>query len=416
VTRRTASPRPWAVAWAAIVCAGIAGCRERAPDATGPGEPPGAASPARALPGAPVAPAPPARPRILYPSAPGSFVDLVAGARHGVVAIRAGAPIKSGPAAMFPGAPEATADVALGTGFLIERSEMGGGDSDGSAGGSAGGTGRTAPRGIDAHGAFVLTNDHIAAAAPELRVVLADRSEVPARLVGRDTRLDLALLSVDASHATPPPLALGNSDELQVGEWLVVLGDPFGDEVSAAVGVVSATGRDAGSLVAGGALGLRTFIQTDARIHRGNSGGPVLDTAGQVVGVAVATGDRPGELSFAIPIDRFKEVVDAMRDAGQVARSWLGARVQPVDAERAQAAGLPGPSGALVTEVRAGSPAATAGLRVGDILLSWGDRQADPRSLPGIVSQAPAGRAVHVAIWRDRARVDATVVPQKMPE
>lgn len=392
MTRRTASSLPGSrapgasVAWAAIVCAGLAGCRERAPDAPGAGELPGPAAPAGAVPGAatPVAPAPPARPRILYPSAPGSFVDLVAGARHGVVAIRAGAPIKSGPAAMFPGAPEATADVALGTGFLIERS-----------------------------GVFVLTNDHIAAAAPELRVVLPDRSEVPARLVGRDTRLDLALLAVDAPQLAP--LALGNSDELQVGEWLVVLGDPFGDEVSAAVGVVSATGRDAGSLVAGGALGLRTFLQTDARIHRGNSGGPVLDTAGQVVGVAVATGDRPGELSFAIPINRFKEVVDALRDTGRVARSWLGARVQPVDAERAQTAGLPGPTGALVTEVRAGSPAATAGLRVGDILLQWGDREADPRSLPGIVAQAPAGRPVHVAIWRDRARVDATVVPQKMP-
>jgi len=143
VTRRTASPRParrpWAIAWAAIVCAGVAGCRERAPDAPGPGEPPGPAAPARSDPGAsaaPIAPAPPARTRILYPSAPGSFVDLVAGARHGVVAIRAGAPIKSGPAAMFPGAPEATADVALGTGFLIERSEMGGGDPDGSAGGA----------------------------------------------------------------------------------------------------------------------------------------------------------------------------------------------------------------------------------------------------------------------------------------
>src|SRR5262249_14110589 len=156
-------------------------------------------------------------PHILYPSAPGSFVDLVAGARHGVVAIRAGSPVKSGPAAMFPGAPEATADVALGTGFLLE-----------------------------AHGVFVLTNDHIAAAAPDLGVVLPDRRDVPARLVGRDVRLDLALLAVEQDEtggggpdgsasgagsgrheiAVPrlAPLPLGNSDDLQVGEWLVVLG------------------------------------------------------------------------------------------------------------------------------------------------------------------------------------------------
>jgi serine protease Do len=389
VTRRTtqgaAALVAARVASAAVACAALAGCRERAVDAPAPGAAqPGSAAPG-APPPAPIAPGPPARPRILYPSAPGSFVDLIAGARHGVVAIRAAAPVKSGPAAMFPGAPEATADVALGTGFLIE-----------------------------ARGVFVLTNDHIAAAAPELRVVLPDRSDVPARLVGRDTRLDLALLAVDAPGLAP--LALGKSSELEVGEWLVVLGDAFGDEVSASVGVVSATGRNAGALAAGSALGVRTFLQTDARIHRGNSGGPVLDTAGQVVGVAVATGDRPGELSFAIPIDRFKEVVDQLRDTGEVARSWLGARVQSIDGERAQAAGLPRPSGALVTEVKAGSPAAAAGLRVGDILLQWGDRDADPQSLPWIVAQAPAGRPVRVMVWRDRARLDVSVVPQKMPE
>ncbi|HEX3476844.1 MAG TPA: trypsin-like peptidase domain-containing protein [Kofleriaceae bacterium] len=391
MTQRTAR-RAVAAAFAAwTACAGVVGCRERAPDAPAAGDPqPGHAAPgAAAAPAAPAGPAPPSRPRILYPSAPGSFVDLIAGAHHGVVAIRAGSPVKSGPAAMFPGAPEATADVALGTGFLI-----------------------------DAHGVFVLTNDHIAAAAPELRVVLPDRTDVPARLLGRDTRLDLALLAVEAPGFAPlEPLVLGNSDELQVGEWLVVLGDPFGDEVSAAVGIVSATGRDAaGSLVAGGAMGVRGFLQTDARIHRGNSGGPVIDTAGQVVGVAIATGDRPGELSFAIPINRVKEVVDQLRHTGQVARSWLGARVQLIDGERAQAAGLPRPSGALVTEVRPGSPAAAAGLRVGDILLQWGERDADPRTLPWIVAQASAGRPVRVVVWRDHARLDATVVPQKMPE
>ncbi|HEY6175110.1 MAG TPA: trypsin-like peptidase domain-containing protein, partial [Kofleriaceae bacterium] len=335
------------------------------------------------------APAETATTRILYPSAPGSFVDLVAGARHGVVAIRAGAPVKSGPAAVFPGTPETTADVALGTGFLV-----------------------------DSHGVYVLTNDHIAAAASDLRVVLPDRRDVPAKLVGRDVRLDLALLSIASpGSAGLAPLALGNSDDLRVGEWLVVLGDAFGDEVTASAGVVSATGRDAaGSLVPGRAMGFRTFLQTDARVHRGNSGGPVLDTAGEVVGVAVATGDRPGEVSFAIPINRVKEVLDALRDVGQVSRSWLGVLVQPVTAEQAQTAGLAKPSGALVTEVKPGSPAAVAGLRVGDIVVQWGDRAVDHRSLPWIVAQAPAGTSVNVGVWRNKAEATVAVVPQKMPE
>jgi serine protease Do len=368
----------------AAASAALGACREREIDgdtrpAAGAGTAPGAAP-------APAATAP----RVLYPSAPGSFVELVGNARHGVVAIRSGAPVKSGPAAVFPGTPETTADVALGTGFLIES-----------------------------HGVFVLTNDHIAAAATELRVVLPDRREVPAKLVGRDVRLDLALLSVDVPRLAP--LAMGNSDDLQVGEWLVVLGDPFGDEVTASIGVVSATGRDvAGSLVPGRAMGFRTFLQTDAHVHRGNSGGPVIDTAGQVVGVAVATGDRPGEVSFAIPINRVKEVVDALRDFGQVSRSWLGVLVQPVDAEhavdRGLRAGLAKPSGALVTEVKTGSPAARAGLRAGDVILAWADHEVDHRSLPWIVAQTPVGRPTSVTVWRNRAQVQLPVIPEKMPE
>jgi serine protease Do len=301
----------------------------------------------------------PAPARILYPSAPGSFVDLVGGARHGVVAIRAGSPVKSGPAAMFPGAPETTADVALGTGFLVE-----------------------------AKGVFVLTTDHIASASTELRVVLPDRSEVPAKVVGRDTALDLALLSIDVPRLTPLPL--GDSNELQVGEWLIVLGNPFGDDVTASAGIVSATGREgAGSLAAGRQTGFRTFIQTDARIHRGNSGGPVLDTAGQVIGVAVATGDRAGEISFAIPIERVREVLGTLRDVGQVSRSWLGVLVMPVTPEKAQTLALPKPSGALVTEIKVGSPAARSGLREGDVILKWGDQEVDHRKLPWIVASTP---------------------------
>ncbi|MDQ3334797.1 MAG: trypsin-like peptidase domain-containing protein [Myxococcota bacterium] len=329
---------------------------------------------------------PGAQTRILYPSAPGSFVDLVSSARHGVVGIRAAAPVKSGPAAMFPGAPEQLADVALGTGFLIE-----------------------------AEGVFVLTNDHIAAAATELRVILAGQTEVPAKLIGRDTRLDLALLSIDVPRLHGLPL--GDSDDLQVGEWLVVLGNPFGEEVTASVGVVTVTGREgAGSLVAGRLMSYRSYLQTDARIHRGNSGGPVLDTAGEVVGVAVATGDRPGEVSFAIPINRVKEVIAPLRDHGQVARAWLGVKVKPITKELAQQLGLPKETGALVTELVADSPAIRSSLRVGDVILKWGERAVDHRNLPFLVAQAPIGKPVSLAVWRNRAEVAIPILTAKMPE
>jgi len=352
--------------------AALAACRERAETpAEKAAEAPGATS---------------AQTRILYPSAPGSFVDLIAGARHGVVAIRAAAPVRSGPAAMFPGSPDSASDVALGTGFLVES-----------------------------NGVYVLTNDHIASAASELRIVLPGGAEVPGKVIGRDPRLDVALISIDVPRLQP--LRLGNSDELATGEWVVVLGNAFGDEVTASVGIVSATGREAaGSLVPGRAMGFRTFLQTDARIHRGNSGGPVLDTAGQVIGVAVATGDRPEELSFAIPINRVREALDSLRDYGTVARSWLGVLVKPVTAELAQQLGLPKPAGALVTEVKAGSPAARSALRVGDVILKWADRDVDHRSLPWIVAQTPVGRPIAIAVWRNRAELAVQLVTEKMPE
>ncbi|HEX2685714.1 MAG TPA: trypsin-like peptidase domain-containing protein, partial [Kofleriaceae bacterium] len=159
------------VAWtlSLTACVVLGACRERTGGGeTGPGGGP-ASAPDPALTSAPAT-------RILYPSAPGSFVDLVMNARHGVVAIRAGAPVKSGPAAMFPGTPETLADVSLGTGFLIES-----------------------------HGVFVLTNDHIATATTDLHVVLPDHREVPAKLVGHDVRLDLALLSIDPTGGDPRP-------------------------------------------------------------------------------------------------------------------------------------------------------------------------------------------------------------------
>ena len=356
----------------------LAACRERVEPDAEHGHP-AAAAPAAA-----------AAPRILYPSGPGSFADLIGGVRHAVVAIRAATPVKSGPAAMFPGSPDAVSDVALGTGFLVEAS-----------------------------GVYVLTNDHIAAAAAELRVVLPGGAELPAKLLGRDPELDVALLSIDPPAGAPPlrGLPLGNSDQLAVGEWVVVLGNALGDEVTASAGIVSATGRNAaGSFVTKRAVGFRTFLQIDARVHRGNSGGPVIDGAGQVVGIAVATGDRPGELSFAIPASRVRDVLAPLREHGSVARSWLGVLAKPVTEEVSQRLGLPKPAGALVTEVKAGSPAAVAALRPDDVILRWADRAVDHRDLPWIVAQTPVGKTITLAVWRNRAEVAVKLVTEKMPE
>ncbi|MBP8805314.1 MAG: trypsin-like peptidase domain-containing protein [Kofleriaceae bacterium] len=354
--------------------AALTGCRWGGPEAEGGAAPP------------PVEVELPRPSRVLYPAAPVSFVDVVRDARPAVVAIKSPTPVKSGPAAMFPGAPPTAADPALGTGFLI------------AAGGS-----------------FVVTNDHIVADVADVRVVMVDGTELPARVVGRDPRLDLALLAVEAPRL--PALRLGDSDQLAVGEWVVALGNPFGDEVTAAAGIVSATGRDAAAtLVPGPAMGFRTFLQVDARIHRGNSGGPILSTAGEVVGVAVATGDRPGELSFAVPAARLREVLEPLKTYGSVRRAWLGVLARPVTRELAAQLTMATVAGAIVTEVKAGSPAAKAGLRPGDVITAWDGKPVDARALPWLAANAPIGRAVALAVWRDRAQVTIDLVPEPMPE
>jgi serine protease Do len=324
--------------------------------------------------------------RVTYPGAPGSFVDLVEDARNAVVAIRAAVPVKSGPAAMFPGAPPTSADVALGTGFLIE----------------SGGT-------------YVLTNDHVIADVGEIHVGLIDGTELPARIVGRDPRLDVALLAVDAPRL--PTLRLADRDQVQVGEWIVVLGNPFGDEVSASAGIVSATGREApGSLVPGPALGFRTYLQVDARIHRGNSGGPVLSTAGEVIGLAVATGDRPTELAFAVPATRIREVLEPLKTYGSVRRSWAGLWARPVTRELAEQLGLAKVGGALITKVEPDAPAVRSGLRAGDVVQLWNDRAVDHRNLPWLIANAPAGTPVKLTLWRDRGPAEVNLVPEPMPQ
>lgn len=367
----------------ALVLAGavvLGGCRERQQPVAPDSAPPGAAAPA-----APAVATPDA-PRLTYP--PGSLVELVAAARGSVVALRAKQPVRSGPAAMLPGASDAVADVALGTGFVI-----------------------------DSGGAYLLTTERIAAAAPELSAVLPGGVEVAVRVVGRDRRLDIALGKLELpSTLRVAPLPLGSSDELAVGEQLVVLGNPFGDEVTAAAGIVAATGREVeASIAQGAAASYRALVQTDARIHRGNSGGPVLDRAGRVVGIATATGERPTELSFVIPMSRVREVLERLRDEGKVTRSWLGALVRPAPVDEGQAAGTRS-RGALVTQILAGSPAGKSSLAVGDVILRWAGREVDHRSLPPLVANAPPGQAVEVVVRRAGAERTLSVTLEPMPQ
>jgi serine protease Do len=328
--------------------------------------------------------------RILYPSGPSSFAPLVERVQGGVVAVRAAAPVESGPAAMFPGA---VSDPAAGSGFLV-----------------------------DSQGVYVLTTDRIASAGTALTVVLGDGSERPARVVGRDPRLDVALLALGgAAPVRVPPLPLGDSEHAAVGDWVLALGNPFGQGVTASAGIISGTGA-AGSQVGGPAMGFRTYLQTDARIHRGNSGGPLIDMAGKVIGVAVATGDRPGEIGFAVPIHQVRARLDALREHGAVARSWLGIKVQPVTPELVTQLGLPAPapgasvSGAHVTEVVAGSPALRGELKVGDVVLRWDGQPVDQRTLPWKVESTPVGRAVPVTVWRGGAEKTLRVTTERMPE
>ena len=257
---------------------------------------------------------------------------------------------------------------------------------------------------IDAAG-FIVTNNHVVEGASRITAKLEDGRELQARLVGRDSRTDVALLKIEAG-APLPFVALGDSDRAQPGDWVVAMGNPYGLSGTVTTGVVSATGRDIG------AGPYDDFIQVDAPINQGNSGGPLFARDGGVIGVNTAifspTGGSVG-IGFAVPSNMVKRVVAELREKGQVERGFIGVSTQPVNAAMAAALKLPAngseaPRGALVAGVENGSPAAKAGLQPGDVVTALDNKPVqNPRDLARSVADLRPGAKADLKLWRDGA-------------
>jgi serine protease Do len=253
---------------------------------------------------------------------------------------------------------------------------------------------------INADG-HILTNNHVIDGATEIKVKLSDGRELPAKLIGRDAKTDLALIKVEATGL--PVIPLGNSAALHVGEPVMAIGNPFGLEQTVTTGIVSATGRVIGEGP------YDNFIQTDASINPGNSGGPLINARGEAVGINTAiftqTGGSVG-IGFAIPVDLAKSVVAQLAATGHVVRGYLGVGIQPMTAELAKTFGVSETAGALVSSVVPGSPAAKAGVKRGDLIVDYnGQAVARAEDLPRAVAETPVGHDVPMTVLRDGKRV-----------
>ena len=244
---------------------------------------------------------------------------------------------------------------------------------------------------------YILTNSHVVKDADEIIVSLRDRSEYKAKLVGMDTRADVAVLKVEASNL--PFVKAGNIDEVKVGQWVLAIGSPFGFRETATQGIVSALNR---------ALPSDTyvpFIQTDAAVNPGNSGGPLFNLNGEVIGINSQIFSRSGGyqgVSFAIPIDVAMRVMEQLKTKGYVTRGWLGVLIQEIDHDLADSFGMSKPEGALVAQITDNSPAANAGIRVGDVIVQYNNQKVvSSSSLPPMVGRTAVGATVPVVVLRN---------------
>jgi len=266
---------------------------------------------------------------------------------------------------------------------------------------------------IDPSG-YVVTNNHVIEGADEVRVIFqdAENTELKAKIIGVDKDTDLALLKVETDKKLPS-LSWGDSDSLRVGDWVVAIGNPFGLGGTVTAGIISARARDIG------AGRYDDFLQTDASINRGNSGGPLVNLKGEVVGINTAifsqTGGSVG-IGFAIPATMAKNVINQIKEGGKVRRGWLGVQIQAVTPDIAESMKLQEAQGALVSQVTEDGPAAKAGIRPGDVILTFDGREVNSsRSLPRMVAETQVGKAVPVTIIRKGSRQTVSVNLGELP-
>ncbi|UCE35721.1 MAG: DegQ family serine endoprotease [Deltaproteobacteria bacterium] len=321
------------------------------------------------------------------PVAPGSFSQLAKNASPSVVNISTVKVVKGGgqiPSPFGPDdpfrefferffgerAPKDFKQRSLGTGFIIDKE------------------------------GFILTNNHVVEGTDEITVTLADKTEFVAKIIGRDPKTDLALIRIESDQVLPA-LPLGDSDKLEVGDWVMAIGNPYGLGHTVTAGIVSAKYRQIGAGT------YENFIQTDASINPGNSGGPLLDTTGKVIGVNTLIFSQSGGsvgIGFAIPINMAKDLLPQLKE-GKVVRGWLGVVIQPVTPELKDKLKLSTEKGALVADVVEGGPAEKAGIERGDVILTFDGKEiSESDDLPYIVASTPVGKTITVEVIRKGER------------
>ena len=260
---------------------------------------------------------------------------------------------------------------------------------------------------------YIVTNNHVIEKSDDITVVFSDDTKAKAKIIGRDAKTDIALLKVDVKRKLPA-IKWGDSDVSRVGDWVIAIGNPFGLGGSVSAGIISARARDIN------AGPFDDFIQTDAAINRGNSGGPLFNTQGEVIGINTAifspSGGNVG-IGFSLPISLAKPVIKQLREVGKVSRGWLGVKIQTVTDEFSESLGLKDTSGALVLEVTKGSPAEKAGILPSDVILQFdGKDVAIMRKLPRFVADTPINKKVDLVVWRDGKKETVSVVIAQLDE